>query len=105
MSLIAEKHRFVKGKGQSFRSRIEGKRHVVVEPAPGKIRDLSRWLQEEHPTRNRYTGWFGVNKKAANAMRKELRRWVKEQFRKAMGRYKRKGKGAGTYRPEFMKKS
>ena len=101
-SLIDEKRRFVKGRGQSFKSRIIlAGRGLLVEPGTGagrpSIKQLSRWLQEPHPERNRYLGWFGLNKKARKALKTELRKWIEAQFKAAARRF------AGS-RPEFRRR-
>jgi len=103
MSLIDKKKRFVQGQGRSFTSRpVNGGHGVVVEPSSSgsgspSIKQLASWLQQPHEQRNRYTGWFGLNKKAVGAIRKELRRWIADEFKKASRRLK-------GYRPELTKR-
>ena len=102
MSLIDEKKRFVKGGGRSFRSRKADGNSVIIAPSPfgsgnPSIKQLATWLQQPHEERNSYTGWFGLNKKAVGAIRSELRRWIREEFKKASKRLK-------GYRPEFTKR-
>lgn len=101
MSLIDKKKRFVKGQGRSFRSSVvDGGKAVYIEPSPfatGKpnVKQLAQWLQEPHPHRNRYLGWFGLNAKARVAIKKELRAWVKDELKKAARRLNPTGKLRG----------
>lgn len=99
MSLIAKKHRFVKGKGQSWRWRsINRNTEVIIEPVFGELMKLNVWVQEKG-----FTGWFGLSKKQKAGLRRVLRDWVRDAMRAATTRYRRGGygEGGGTYRPEF----
>lgn len=80
LSLVDEKHRFVKGAGGSWAQRVTGKA-VIVTPATPELKALSRWVQLKG-----YIDWFGVNKIAKEAIRKLMRESIKKQFRKAASR-------------------
>lgn len=87
MSLVDALHRFVRGSSISWASTIYRRRAtVIIEPATGELRNLVRWVQEGGDGRNRYTGWFGINKEARAAIRERLRQWVRDEFRKARRR-------------------
>jgi hypothetical protein len=76
--LIAEKHRFTKGNGQSFATRATANT-AIIEPATPEVRDLAQWVQEAD-----YTGWFAVSGRGLDAIRKMLTKRVVERIRKAI---------------------
>jgi len=89
-SLVDALHRFVQGGGKSWRVRLlrSGESRagtsithtyggVEVSPAP-TLAVLNRHVQEKG-----YIGWLGINKSARNAIRLELRKEVRRQFRRA----------------------
>lgn len=81
LSLIDEDHRFIKGGRGSFQHRHRGVgplRTVVISPATAELREISKHVQ-----RMGYTGWFGISKETADALRLIVRKFIKEKILKA----------------------
>lgn len=77
LSLVDEKHRFVRGAGASWRSTATSS-SVTVKPATRELRDLSLRVQG-----GGYEGWFGLSRDGAAVVRKLLQHWIRQQFRSA----------------------
>ncbi len=83
LSLVDEKHRFVKGQGQSWKHETsKAKGMVTVRPATDELRELVKSVQIGGNGRNKYRGWFGINKKAAAAIRQKAREMIKRLMKK-----------------------
>lgn len=81
-SLVDEKHRFVKGRGRSWKAirYLANGAGVVVGPATQELRELSRYVQQKG-----YTGWMGISATTRAALKELWRlamvRLVKMQTR------------------------
>lgn len=79
LSLVDRLHRFVRVRGQSWAHEIHVRSSTVkIRAATQELRNIAEYVQ-----RMGYTGWFGINERARAAMRARLRKWIREEFKKA----------------------
>jgi len=80
LSLVDEKHRFVKGGGQSWKiiRYLPRNTGIVVAAANAELRKLVRYVVGMG-----YTGWLGLSSKSEKAIRALIREEVRRQFRAA----------------------
>lgn len=81
LSLVAKGHRFVKGRGGSWKVTpvlSNGSQALRLEAATQELKNLSRWLQQMG-----YVGWLGINPRAMAAIRLVVRNAIKREFRRA----------------------
>jgi hypothetical protein len=84
LSLVDQFHRFTRGRGQSWATQVDARRKwVIVEPATRELAKLVEYVQKGGKGRHKYLGWFGLNQHALDAIRTQIRDWIRGEFEKA----------------------
>jgi len=83
LSLVDEKHRFVKGARQSWKivRYLPRNTGIVVAAANAELAKLVKYVVGMG-----YTGWLGLSKNAGGAIKAAMRKDVKRMFREARSR-------------------
>lgn len=77
LSLVDEKHRFVKGNKQSWATEVvNGGKSILVRPATGELKSLMLSVQQMG-----YVGWFGVSERGKLLMRNLLKKLIIDKFK------------------------
>ena len=76
LSLVDAKHRFVKGRGASWRITEFLANGIIVGPATSQLKKLNRRVQNAG-----YTGWMGLGASGKAALRAMLRKHIRKELR------------------------